>query len=98
MTKMKRLFLAALVILFASPLWATTTVTADLKNLFAGSLTSKAMVRFRLRNYGSNIPRVTTTGVIVQVEKDCTTTSGCVNPANGALSTSVFSNSEISPA
>src|SRR3990167_6271513 len=88
--------LVLFIVLFFSVLWpavvnATVNVTGNLKNALGQNLGSNTYVVFRLRNYGSNVPKVIGTGVIVQPEKR-------VDPdANGLITTTVFGNDEISP-
>lgn len=68
-----------------------TTVTVNLKSIFGENLASNTFVRFILRNYGRNIPRVTSTGVLVKVVQDA------FPDAAGLVSKSVTSNADISP-
>ncbi len=89
---MRKLFLAVILLLSSLGLHAqTTAVTINLKTVLGESLGTNTFVRFRLRNFKPNSPRVTGTGIIVQVRKD-------VSPdSNGLVSTNVFENSAITP-
>jgi hypothetical protein len=82
------LFLA----LVALPAWGqTTAITGKVQDLGAAAA-SNSYVEFQLKNFGSNIPRVSGTSILGQVKKR-------FNPdSNGDVSGSLYSNSAITPA
>src|SRR3990167_7695317 len=84
--------LVVLVLLAGLTLQAqTTTVSGNLKTVLSGNLGTNTYIVLRLRNFGSNVPKVTGTGIIVQAEKR-------VDPdANGLISTTVYDNSSVTP-
>lgn len=53
-----------LLLLCASPVWATTSVQGNLDNLGGGTVTGGAFVRFWLRGCGGNQPRINGTALI----------------------------------
>ena len=80
-------------LLFPSSLLAqTSTVSGNLQNLGATAITSSnTYVEFTLRNYGSSLPRVVATAVIVRKPQR-------FNPdSNGDISGSIYRNDNITP-
>lgn len=86
----KFLIIVGLLLLPVS-LSAQVTVTGNLKTVLSENLGTKSFVRFRLRNYKPNVPRVVGSGIVVQRDKE-------VKPdSNGLVSTSLYGNDVISP-
>lgn len=90
---MKRLLLTlALLLVGGAKLDAqTVNLTGHLKSGNTSNVTTNAFLRFRLRNYSGNTPRVIGTGDVVQTQFD-------VKPdLTGTVTTTIYANDFISP-
>lgn len=93
---MKRLLFSFILFLFTIILPSysyaqTVTVTGHSQSGNGSSVTAGTFTRFRLRNYSGNVPRVATSGTIVQVQFD-------VTPVAGVITTPIYANDDITPA
>jgi hypothetical protein len=82
--------------------WAQTTVSGHLSTLGGTAITSNAFVRFRLRNYSGNIPRLVGTGVCAAGEVLPLRSGGAIYydvapNSSGVISTTLCGNDAISP-
>lgn len=88
---MGRKWIALVLFLFVTNVRAATTVTGKLLDPATAAVTSNAYARFELKNYGTNLPRVLGTNVILPSMKD-------VYPdGTGLISTTLTGNELINP-
>ena len=68
-----------------------TTVTVNLMSIFGANLSTNTFVRFTLRNYGRNVPRITSSGVLAKVVQEA------YPDGSGLVTQAVDSNTDITP-
>lgn len=90
---MCKLFVA--VCLFTASLWSQAAlVSANFRTVLSDAAPARSKITFRLKNYGTSIPRITSgplAGVVVQTARDVTPDTA------GVISTLVYRNDFIDP-
>lgn len=100
MKLLSKILAGALLLLGLSiPALAQTTISGNLTDLMGNNVSNNTFVRFRLRNYGGNQPKVGTSSVLAKLQFDCSLTSmGCSLSSGGVLSGTINGNDIIVPA
>jgi hypothetical protein len=90
---MKRFLLIAMLLLVGGVQLnaQSVTVTGHLKSGNTSNVTNRAFLRFRLRNFSGNTPRVIGTGDVVQTQFDV------LPDGTGTVTTSIYANDFIMP-